>query len=68
MKRTVKGEVIGHSYFQVIFPNSNPGQDEHGERLGCDRKDGNVDRKLAPAHWETANPPISQYPRIPTSE
>ena len=33
----------------------NPGEDEHGEPLGCDRKDGNADRNLAPAPWETAS-------------
>ena len=33
----------------------NPGRDEHCEPLGCDRKDGNADRNLAPAPWETAS-------------
>ena len=33
----------------------NPGRDEQAEPLGCDRKDGNADRNLAPAPWETAS-------------
>ena len=66
MKRALKGEVIGHSYWQVIFPNSNPGQDEHGERLGCDRKDGNADRKLARRH--TGKPQTHQYPNTHVSQ